>query len=204
MKQRLAFCGRHPMATAYVLALALWALYALFCAGWDALGFATGRLYTQTLALADVPMQDIALSGDGWVTTDGDPQLLLDLDQAVRSVTLAVDAPASGFEGYYGRPGQDPSLRRRVWADETADGQVRLVFPLGGGSVRIDPAGSAGVVLSADADAVLTVNAPLPLWLYFVPRGGQGPALALLPAIFAALWDLAAFWAACLRRRAHP
>lgn len=200
MKQRLAFCGRHPMATAYALALALWVLYALFCAGWDALGFATGRLHTQTLALADVPMQDIALSGDGWVTTDGDPQLLLDLDQDVRSVTLAVDAPASGFEGYYGRPGQDPSLRRRVWADETADGQVRLVFPLGGGSVRIDPAGGEGVVLGG-ADITLTVNAPLPLWLYFVPIGDQGPALVLLPAVFAALWDLAAWWSARLRRR---
>lgn len=199
MKQRLAFCGRHPMATAYALALALWVLYALFCAGWDALGFATGRLHTQTLALADVPVQGIALSGDVWVTTDGDPQLLLDLDQAVRSVTFATDAPASGFEGYYGSPGQDPSLRRRVWADETADGQVRLVFPLGGGSVRIDPAGSAGVVLGGP-DITLTVNAPLPLWLYFVPMGDQGPALVLLPAVFAALWDLAAFWAARLRR----
>ena len=201
MKQRLAFCGRHLMATAYALALALWVLYALFCAGWDALGFATGRLHTQTLALTDVPVQDIALSDDGWVTTDGDPQLLLDLDQAVRSVIFATDAPASGFEGYYGSPGQDPSLRRRVWADETPDGQVRLVFPLGGGAVRIDPAGSAGVVLSTDADAVLTVNAPLPLWLYFVPIGDQGPALVLLPAVFAALWDLAAWWSARLRRR---
>lgn len=200
MKQRLAFCGRHPMATAYALALALWVLYALFCAGWDALGFATGRLHTQTLALADVPVQGIALSGDVRVTTDGDPQLLLDPDQAVRSVIFATDAPASGFEGYYGSPGQDPSLRRRVWADETPDGQVRLVFPLGGGSVRIDPAGGEGVVLGG-ADITLTVNAPLPLWLYFVPIGDQGPALVLLPAVFAALWDLAAWWSARLRRR---
>lgn len=200
MKQRLAFCGRHRMVTAYALALVLWVLYALFCAGWDALGFATGRLHTETLALSDIPMQDVVPDEAGqWVTAGGDPQLLPDLDQAVRSVTLTTDAPASGFEGYYGRSGQDASLRRRVWASETAAGDVLLVFPLGGGSVRIDPAGGEGVVLGA-ADAALTVNAPLPFWRYFLPIGEQGLALAVLPAVFAALWDLLAWWAARLRR----
>lgn len=200
MKQRLAFCGRHRMITAYALALVLWVVYALFCAGWDALGFATGRLHTETLALADIPMQDILLTEDGqWVTAGGDPQLLPDPNQEVRSVTLTTDAPASGFEGYYGKSGQDASLRRRVWASETAAGDVLLVFPLGGGSVRIDPAGGEGVVLGG-ADAVLTVNAPLPLWRYFLPIGEQCLALAVLPAVFAALWDLLAFWAARLRR----
>lgn len=200
MKQRLAFCGRHRMVTAYALALVLWVLYALFCAGWDALGFATGRLHTETLALSDIPMQDVVQDEAGqWVTAGGDPQLLPDLDQAVRSVTLTTDAPASGFEGYYGRSGQDASLRRRVWASETAAGDVLLVFPLGGGSVRIDPAGGEGVVLGG-ADAPLTVNAPLPLWRYFLPIGEQGLALAVLPAVFAALRDLLAWWAACLRR----
>lgn len=204
MKQRLVWLGRHRMATMYALAAALWVVYALACAGWDALGYATGRLRQVELALADLPAQDIALTGDGWATTGGDPQFWLELDQPVRSVCFSTVAPASGFEGYYGRPGQDPSLRRRVWARETPGGQVRLVFPAGGGTVRIDPAGGAGVLLSADAGAVLTVNAPLPIGLYFVPRGGQGPALALLPAILAAVWDLAAWWAGRARRRAQP
>lgn len=200
MKEKISWLNRHKMLTLYLLALAVWVLYALGCAGWDALGFATGRLHTETLALADLPLQDIVQNEDGnWVTAGGDPQLQLGLDQPVRSVTFGTDAPASGFEGYYGKSGQDASLRRRVWAAETATGQVLLVFPVGSGTVRIDPAGSEGVVLGA-ADAALTVNAPLPLWRYFQPLGEQGLALAVLPAVLAALWDLGAFWVTRLRR----
>lgn len=200
MKERISWLNRHKMIALYLLALLVWVLYALGCAGWDALGFATGRLHTETLALSDLALQDIVQDEAGnWVTAGGDPQLQLALDQPVRSVTFATDAPASGFEGYYGKAGQDASLRRRVWASETNPGQVTLVFPMGSGTVRIDPAGSEDVVLGT-ADAALTVNAPLPLWRYFLPLGEQALALAVLPALLAALWDLGAFWAARLRR----
>lgn len=200
MKERISWLNRHKMITLYLLALVVWVVYALDCAGWDALGFATGRLHTETLALSDLALQDIVQDEAGnWVTAGGDPQLQLALDQPVRTVTFATDAPASGFEGYYGKAGQDASLRRRVWASETNPGQVTLVFPAGSRSVRIDPAGSEGVTLGA-ADASLTVNAPLPLWRYFLPLGEQALALTVLPAVLAALWDLGAFWAARLRR----
>lgn len=200
MKQKLSRLNRHKMITMYALALVLWALYALGCAGWDALGFATGRLHTETLALSDLSMQDVVQDGDGrWVTAGGDPQLQLDPGQEVRSVTFATDAPAAGFEGYYGKAGQDASLRRRVWAYASGKGQVTLVFPQGCADVRIDPAGGEGVVLG-DADAALTLNAPLPLWRYFLPLGEQGLALAVLPGVLAALWDLLAYWAGRLRR----
>lgn len=200
MKQKLSRLNRHKMITLYALTLVLWALYALVCAGWDALGFATGRLHTETLALSDLSMQDVVQDGDGrWVTAGGDPQLQLDPGQEVRSVTFATDAPASGFEGYYGKAGQDASLRRRVWAYGSGEGQVTLVFPQGCADVRIDPAGGEGVVLG-DADAALTLNAPLPLWRYFLPLGEQGLALAVLPGVLAALWDLLAYWAGRLRR----
>ena len=200
MKQKLKWLDQHKMLSLYLLALVLWAVYALACAGWDALGFATGRLHTQTLALSDLAMQDIVQDEAGrWVTAGGDPQLQLTLDQPVRSVTFATDAPASGFEGYYGKAGQDPSLRRRVWAYASGEGQVTLVFPQGCADVRIDPAGGEGVVLGA-ADAALTLNAPLPLWRYFLPLGEQGLALAVLPGVLAALWDLLAYWAGRLRR----
>ena len=200
MKRVFAWAAAHLVAACYLLALALWALWALGNAGQDALRFAAGRLAAGEVPLSSLQSQDIALTGDGlWVTTGADPQFVFAGGRPVRSVFLKTDAPASGFEGYYGKAGQDPSLRRRVWAAETAPGQVTLVFPMGSGSVRIDPAGSEGVVLGK-ADAVLTVNAPLPLWQYFRPLGEQALALAVLPALLAALWDLGAFWAARLRR----
>ena len=86
-----------------------------------------------------------------------------------------------------------------MWAYGSGEGQVTLVFPQGCADVRIDPAGGEGVVLG-DADAALTLNAPLPLWRYFLPLGEQGLALAVLPGVLAALWDLLEYWAGRLRR----
>ena len=92
----------HLVAACYLLALALWALWALGNAGWDALGFATGRLTTVEVPLSSLQSQDVALTDEGlWVTTGADPQFHLELGQPVRSVLFATDAPTSGFEGYW-------------------------------------------------------------------------------------------------------
>lgn len=44
MKRVFAWAAAHLVAACYLLALALWALWAFGSAGWDALGRATGRL----------------------------------------------------------------------------------------------------------------------------------------------------------------
>ena len=49
------------------------------------------------------------------------------------------------------------------------------------------------MVLAEGEDAFLTVDGPLALWRYFVPRAEQALALAALPAA-AVLADLALFW----------
>ena len=180
MKRVFAWAAAHLVAACYLLALALWALWALGNAGWDALGFATGRLTTVEVPLSSLQSQDVALTDEGlWVTTGADPQFHLELDQPVRSVLFAA--------------GQDFSLRRRVWAEETGSG-VLLVFPEAADTLRIDPAAGAGVVLAEGENAALTVNAPVAFWRYFVPRAGQALALAVLPAAAAVLADLGLFW----------
>lgn len=194
MKRVFAWAAAHLVAACYLLALALWALWALGNAGWDALGFATGRLTTVEVPLSSLQSQDVALTDEGlWVTTGADPQFHLELGQPVRSVLFATDAPASGFEGYWADAGQDFSLRRRVWAGETGSG-VLLMLPEAAGTLRIDPAAGAGVVLAESENAALTVNAPVAFWRYFVPRAGQALALAVLPAAAAVLADLGLFW----------
>ena len=52
MKRVFAWAAAHLVAACYLLALALWALWALGNAGWDALGFATGRLTTVEVPLS--------------------------------------------------------------------------------------------------------------------------------------------------------
>ena len=148
MKRVFAWAAAHLVAACYLLALALWALWALGNAGWDAVGFATGRLTTVQVPLSSLTSQDVALTDEGlWVTTGADPQFHLQAGQPVRSVLFETGAPASGFEGYWAGAGQDFSLRRRVWADETAGG-VLLVLPKTAQTLRIDPAAGAGVVLA--------------------------------------------------------
>ena len=194
MKRVFAWAAAHLVAVCYLLALALWALWALGNAGWDAVGFATGRLTTVHVPLSSLQSQDIALTDEGlWVTTGADPQFHLQAGQPVRSVLFETGAPASGFEGYWADGGQDFSLRRRVWADETAGG-VLLVLPEAAKTLRIDPAAGAGVVLAEGENASLTVNPPVAFWRYFVPRAGQALALAVLPAAAALALDLGLFW----------
>ena len=194
MKQVFAWAAAHLVAACYLLALALWALWALGNAGWDAVGFATGRLTTVQVPLSSLTSQDVALTDEGlWVTTGADPQFHLQAGQPVRSVLFETGAPASGFEGYWAGAGKDFSLRRRVWADETAGG-VLLVLPKTAQTLRIDPAAGAGVVLAEGENASLTVNAPVAFWRYFVPRAGQALALAVLPAAAAVALDLGFFW----------
>ena len=194
MKRVFAWAAAHLVAACYLLALALWALWALGNAGWDAVGFATGRLTTVQVPLSSLTSQDVALTDEGlWVTTGADPQFHLQAGQPVRSVLFETGAQASGFEGYWAGAGQDFSLRRRVWADETA-GSVLLVLPKTAQTLRIDPAAGAGVVLAEGENASLTVNAPVAFWRYFVPRAGQALALAVLPATAAVALDLGLFW----------
>ena len=52
MKRVFAWAAAHLVAACYLLALALWVLWALGNAGWDALGFATGRLTTVEVPLS--------------------------------------------------------------------------------------------------------------------------------------------------------
>ena len=194
MKRVFAWAAAHLVAACYLLALALWALWALGNAGWDAVGFATGRLTTVQVPLSSLTSQDVALTDEGlWVTTGADPQFHLQAGQPVRSVLFETGAPAAGFEGYWAGAGKDFSLRRRVWADETAGG-VLLVLPKTAQTLRIDPAAGAGVVLAEGENASLTVNAPVAFWRYFVPRAGQALALAVLPAAAAVALDLGLFW----------
>ena len=194
MKRVFAWAAAHLVAACYLLALALWALWALGNAGQDALGFAAGRLAVGEVPLSSLQSQDIALTGDGlWLTTGADPQFVFAGGLPVRSVFLKTDAPASGFEGYWAAAGQDFSLRRRVFAQGVEDG-VLLVFPETADTIRIDPAAGAGVVLAQGEDAALTVNVPVAFWRYFVPRAEQALALAALPAAAAVLLDLGLFW----------
>lgn len=201
MKRVFAWAAAHLVAACYLLALALWALWAFGSAGWDALGRATGRLAGGDIPLATLQSQDIALTDEGlWVSTGADPQLIFNGGRSVRSVFLATDADPAGFEGYWAAAGQDFSLRRRVFG-EAVDGGVLLVLPAAADTIRIDPAAGAGVVLAESENAALSVNVAVPLWRYFVPRAEQGLALAALPAAAAVLADLGLFWKGRLKKR---
>ena len=196
MKRLFAWAAAHLIPAFYLLAAALWGLWALGSAGLDAL-----RLEGQDIPLASLQSQDIALTGAGdWVTAGADPQLVIEGCGPVRSVRLATDADPAGFEGYWAGAGQDFSLRRRVFA-QGVEGGVLLVFPAAAEKIRIDPAAGAGVTVAQGEGASLSVNPPLALWRYFVPRGGQALALAALPAAAAVAADLGRLWAGRWRDR---
>jgi hypothetical protein len=194
MKKIGNFFLTHLLAGFYALAIVLTLLCCLAAAAWDGLGYATGRIRTESFPLDTLTVQDIIQTDSGlWVSSGSDPQILLSADQKIRSVTwnTAQTAVITEAEGYYAKNGADFSLRQRVWAKNAAGGGAEIDFPLSGGNtVRIDPVGAAGTILAQSGDeAVLTINAPRSFWSYFSLRAEQAIALLLLPAVAAAIAD---------------
>lgn len=183
----------------YLLAVLLWLLLGVFHLASDGVARATHKLASEDLMLDAFQMVDLApAEGGGYVTTSGDPQMILEDvgGRVVRTLSYYaeyLDAPPREICLYYTTAvGQPYSADRRVFPQVTAAGEYVFTLPRTKlAALRLD-------VCSPDADKPVTVlfqpqavtlNAaallPGPLD-YFVPSWYQAFCLVLYPALAAA------------------
>lgn len=182
----------------YLLAVAVWLLLGLVHCGSDAVARADGRLAAQSVPLEQFQLVDLAPTETGYITTSGDPQIILEdvAGQVIRTISYQVRYPGADPREiclyYTTRPGEAYSADRRVFPVVLADGSYLYTMPRTKlCALRLD-------ICSPDVDtpvevefepAALEFNAAavMPgLGQYFVPSWYQVFCLIAYPALAAA------------------
>lgn len=183
-----------PLAC-YFAALIGWLALGLWNFGSDSLAEAQGRLYEQAIELTEWQLVDIEPYGGAYVTTSGDPQIILEdvSDRVVRTLRYSAEwldnEPREMCLYYTTRVGEPYSQDRRVFPQVAADGSYLYTLPRTSiVSLRLDPCSpdENKSVTFAFVPAAIELNAALPaFWQYFIPSWYQAFCLVLYPALAA-------------------
>lgn len=204
LRQFFARLGAIP-ATCYLLTLAGWLVLGAWNFGSDAMARAGGTLTEQQLSLSAFQLVDLQGEGDGYVSTSGDPQIILEdvSDRVVRTLSYRAEFDAEPREMclYYTTAAGEPySQDKRVFPTVGEDGSYIYTLPRTTiVSLRLDPCSpdaNTPVTVQFEGDAI-TLNAAdaLPSGLaYWLPSWYQLFCFVLYPALAAAivswLWAL--------------
>ena len=200
-------------AACYLLTLAGWLVLGAWNFGSDAVARAGGTLTEQQLSLSAFQLVDLQGEGDGYVSTSGDPQIILEdvSDQVVRTLSYRAEFDAEPREMclYYTTAAGEPySQDKRVFPTMGEDGSYIYTLPRTTiVSLRLDPCSpdaNTPVTVQFEGDAI-TLNAAdaLPSGLaYWLPSWYQLFCFVLYPALAAAIvsW-LWALWREIRARR---
>ena len=208
--------GALPL-TCYLVAVILWLVLGAVHWGSDALARSAGTMYE-----ADVPVSDWQLAGltetaatpesAALITTDGDPQMILEdvSDRVVRTVSYTVEFDGDAREMclyYTTKVGEDYSQDRRVFPESLGNGRYLYTLPRTSlVALRLDPCSpdankTVGLTFTP---GTISLNAPetLPaVWQYFVPTWYQAFCLVLYPALAAAVLSWLRAVVRALRRK---
>ena len=109
-----------------VLLCVLWFGKNLFAFGYESFARSTGKMETVTLSADDFQLIGIVKTENGaYVTTDGDPQLILEKEMKVSRITLNSTfsvAPGETVVYYSEKDGQGYSAAKRYWFYPDASG----------------------------------------------------------------------------------
>lgn len=210
--------GALPL-TCYLVALVLWLVLGAVHWGSDALARGAGTMYEADLPVADWQLAGLEQTTDAadavtLMTTDGDPQMILEdvSDMVVRTLSYTVTFEGDAREMclyYTTKVGEDYSQDRRVFPQALGDGRYLYTLPRTHiVALRLDPCSpdENKTVSMTFAPGTLALNAAETLpaaWQYFVPSWYQAFCLVLYPALAAAALSwLRAAWRALRRKTA--
>ena len=200
-------------AACYLLTLAGWLVLGAWNFGSDAVARAGGTLTEQQLSLSSFQLVDLPGEGDGYVSTSGAPEIILEdvSDRVVRTLSYRAEFDAEPREMclYYTTAAGEPySQDKRVFPTMGEDGSYIYTLPRTTiVSLRLDPCSpdaNTPVTVQFEGDAI-TLNAAdaLPSGLaYWLPSWYQLFCFVLYPALAAAIvsW-LWALWREIRARR---
>ena len=212
LRQFFARRGAIP-AACYLLTLAGWLVLGAWNFGSDALSRARGTLTEQQLSLSAFQLVDLQGEGDGYVSTSGDPQIILEdvSDRVVRTLSYRAEFDAEPREMclYYTTAAGEPySQDKRVFPTVGEDGSYIYTLPRTTiVSLRLDPCSpdaNTPVTVQFKGDAI-TLNAAdaLPSGLaYWLPSWYQMFCFVLYPALAGAILSwMRALWVEIRARR---
>lgn len=212
LRQFFARLGAIP-AACYLLTLAGWLVLGAWNFGSDAVARAGGTLTEQQLSLSAFQLVDLQGEGDGYVSTSGDPQIILEdvSDRVVRTLSYRAEFDAEPREMclYYTTAAGEPySQDKRVFPTVGEDGSYIYTLPRTTiVSLRLDPCSpdaNTPVTVQFEGDAI-TLNAAdaLPSGLaYWLPSWYQMFCFVLYPALAGAILSwMRALWVEIRDRR---
>ena len=162
--------GARLIALCAVLLCVLWLGKNLFAFGAETAARASGKMQTVTLSAEDFFLSGIAKTDSGYITTDGDPQLILEGDMKISRITLNCTfsvTPGEMVVYYSEKDGQGYSSAKRYWfyADsENLDSYTASIPMKNLKSIRIDPTTVAGNTMTIDS---IVLNSPKAIGEYF-------------------------------------
>ena len=199
LRQFFARRGAIP-AACYLLTLAGWLVLGAWNFGSDAVARAGGTLTEQQLSLSSFQLVDLQGEGDGYVSTSGDPQIILEdvSDRVVRTLSYRAEFDAEPREMclYYTTRADEPfSSGKRVFGQKQDDGSYLFRLPAGSiAALRLDPCSPAeeqgAITLTG---LTLTLNVDAPWYAAFNPGWSGLFGYLVWPGLAAAairwLWD---------------
>lgn len=149
--------GAKLIAVCAALLCVLWFGKNLFAFGHETLLRATGKMETVTLSAEDFVLSGIEKTENGYITTDWDPQLILEKDMKIARITLNCTfsvSPGEMVVYYTEKDGQGYSAAKRYWFYADSDSFARYTAQLpvkSYKSIRIDPTAIAGNAMTIDS-----------------------------------------------------
>ncbi|MDL2252541.1 hypothetical protein LJC49_00505 [Ruminococcaceae bacterium OttesenSCG-928-I18] len=180
---------KHPslflLFACYVLCLLAAVLVGLGQFAYNRVLYQNGTLETVRLTAADFTLQQMEPMEGGFLTTGGDPQMILtDTERRVDTVRTKMRYRTEPLveTAFYAKPGEPYSVRRMVYAQQRGQDRV-YELPAGGRQgLRIDPDSAAGNLLWVDE---VILNERRPFYRFFIPSATEGAVLLAGPALLA-------------------
>ena len=142
----------------------IWSGKNLFAFGYETFARSTGKMETVTLSADDFQLIGVVKTDEGkYITTDGDPQLVLEQQMKISRITINSTfsvAPGEMVVYYAEKPGQPYSAAKRYWfyTDAASGNGYTASMPIKNlASIRIDPTTVAGNSMEIES---IVLNSP--------------------------------------------
>lgn len=171
MKKLKNLTGAKLIILCAAILCVLWLGKNMFAFGYETFARSAGKMETVTISADDFVLSGIVKRDDGsYITTDGDPQIILEKEMKISRITLNSTfsvSPGEMVVYYSEKEGQGYSAAKRYWFYTDASGENSYTAHMktkNYKSIRIDPTALAGNIMQIES---VVINSPKSFGEYF-------------------------------------